>query len=71
MNFINKLLSDNDSVSSKRFVGLVGFFFLAITMVINSFYPDNVAPSKELVSSVEFIVIAALFGTSLDKYFKK
>lgn len=68
--FIKSMLSDSKSgeVSSKRVVGFVGFLFLAITMVVNSFFSEEIAPSKELVSAVEFIVIASLFGTSIDRF---
>lgn len=68
--FLKSMLSDSKSgeVSSKRVVGFVGFLFLSVTMVINSFFSEEIAPSRELVSAVEFIVIASLFGTSLDKF---
>jgi len=38
---------------------------------MNSFTDVSVAPSKDLVSAVEFITIGALFGTSLDKIMSK
>jgi hypothetical protein len=68
--FIKSMLSDSKSgeVSSKRVIGFLGFLFLAVTMVVNSFFSEEIAPSKELVSAVEFIVIASLFGTSIDRF---
>jgi len=70
--FIMSMLSDSKTgeVSSKRVVGFLGFLFLAITMSLNTFFHGNVTPSKELVSAVEFVTIAALFGTSAEKFSK-
>ena len=51
--------------SSKRFVGLVGFFILCITLILNMIL--KVEPAAILVEAIMYIVIAALFGTSLDK----
>jgi hypothetical protein len=71
-NFIMSMLSDSKTgeVSSKRVVGFLGFLFLAITMALNTFFQGNATPSKELVSAVEFVTIAALFGTSAEKFSK-
>lgn len=70
--FITSMLSDSKSgeVSSKRVIGFLGFLFLAVTMMVNSFSHTEIAPSKELVTAVEFVTIAALFGTSAEKFSK-
>jgi hypothetical protein len=70
--FFNNLLSPQDgTISAKRFVGVFGFFILAFTMLANSFSHQEVAPSSDLVAAVQYIVIGALFGTSIDKFMGK
>jgi hypothetical protein len=69
--FLQSLLSEDGSISSKRFIALVGFFFLAFTMFINSFFDVNKVPADSLVSAVEFITIAAIGGVASEKFFKK
>lgn len=71
-NFIKSMLSDCHSgeVSSKRVIGFVGFFSLLLIMFINALYSKSVTPSKELIDAIEYIVIAALFSTSVEKFAK-
>lgn len=69
--WINKLLSDGDGVSSKRLIGILGAIVLFGTMIANSFSPLEIAPSKELVEAVEYITIAMFFGTAIEKFAKK
>ena len=66
------MLSDCHSgeVSSKRVIGFVGFFALLLIMFINALYSKSVAPSKELIDAIEYIVIASLFSTSVEKFAK-
>ena len=68
--FMHRLLSDSRSgdVSSKRVIGVVGFLSLMVMMFINSLYPKSIAPNEHLVSAIEYIVIAAMFSTSADKF---
>ena len=70
-NWINKLLADGDKVSSKRLIGVIGALVLMGTMVANSFSPQEIAPSKELVEAVEYLTIAMFFGTAIEKFAKK
>ena len=72
-NFLKSMLSDCHSgeVSSKRVIGFIGFFALLIIMFINALYSKSITPSKELIDAVEYIVIAALFSTSVEKFAKK
>jgi hypothetical protein len=69
--FLQSLLSEDGSISSKRFIALAGFFFLAFTMFINSFFDVNKVPADSLVSAVEFITIAAIGGVASEKFSKK
>lgn len=71
MNWIKNLLSEGDTVSSKRFVGILGALVLMGTMIANSFSPTEIAPSKELVEAVEYLTIAMFFGTAIEKFAKK
>jgi len=56
--------------SSKRVVGVLGALVLFGTMIANSFSPVEVAPSPELVSSVEWVTILCLGFTSVEKFAK-
>jgi len=62
---------DKGEVSSKRVVGIVGALVLFATMAHNSLSPEEIAPSKDLVSAVEFVVIACLGFTNIDKFARK
>lgn len=70
MNFFQRMLADSKSgdISSKRVIGVFGFLALTAMMFINALYPKSVAPSNELISAIEYIVIAALFSASVDKF---
>jgi hypothetical protein len=62
---------DKGEISSKRVVGIVGALVLFATMAHNSLSPEEIAPSKDLVAAVEFVVIACLGFTSIDKFANK
>jgi hypothetical protein len=59
---------DKGEFSSKRFVGIIGAFVLFGTLAHNSTTPTDIAPSKELVQAVEWVVILTLGFTSIDKF---
>ena len=69
-NFFQRMLSDARSgdVSSKRVIGFVGFLSLLVIMFINALYSKSIAPVEYLVDAIEYIVIAAMFGTVVDKF---
>jgi hypothetical protein len=71
MRFLDFFKGDKGEASSKRFVGIIGAFVLFGTMAHNSLSPADIVPSPELVSAVEFIVIACLGFTSIDKFSNK
>jgi sensor histidine kinase YesM len=65
MKFFRSLLStEKGSLSSTRFVGLVGFLFLVITMLLNSYSHESIKPADTLVDAVSNIVMLALFMNS-------
>jgi len=61
---------DKGEISSKRVVGIVGACVLFGTMAHNSMSDVSVAPSPELVAAVEWVTIACLGFTSIDKFAK-
>jgi len=69
-NFFQRMLSDAKSgdVSSKRVIGFVGFMSLLVIMFVNALYSKSIAPAEYLVDAMEYIVIAAMFGTVADKF---
>lgn len=71
-NFMKSMFTDcrSGEVSMKRVIGFVGFFALLLIMFINALYSKSIAPSRELIDAIQYIVIAALFGTSVDKFAK-
>lgn len=68
INFFRKLLGDNDSVSSKRFVGLVAAMCLCITMVVSSFVSLKTPPSDTLIEAVLWLALGSLGFTSIEKF---
>ena len=71
MKFLDFFKGDKGQASSKRFVGIIGAFVLFGTMAHNSLSPADIVPSPDLVHAVEFIVIACLGFTSIDKFSNK
>ena len=62
-NFFSSLLSnEKGSLSSTRFVGVFGFLFLVITLIVTSF--NNIKPSEILIETIGNIVMVALFVNS-------
>jgi hypothetical protein len=71
--FFQRMVSDARSgdVSSKRVIGFVGFVSLLVIMFVNALYSKSIAPVEYLVDAIEYIVIAAMFGTVVDKFSKQ
>lgn len=69
--WLKKLLSVGDEVSSKRVIGILGSIVLFGTMIANSFSPQNIAPSDALVNSVLVLTLGCFGFTSFDKFAKK
>ena len=70
--FLQRLISDSKSgdISSRRLIGVLGFLSLVVMMFVNSLYPKSIAPDEHLISAIEYIVIAAMFSTTADKFSK-
>jgi hypothetical protein len=69
--FIAQLFCENNSPSSKRFVGIIGSVTLFGTLFANSFTHVSVAPSEALVNSVALLSFGALGITGAERIFGK
>jgi hypothetical protein len=67
--FILNMLSEGSKVSSKRFIGFLGFILLSVSFVVS--IVSELEPSVLLTETIMYITMGALFGTSLDKIMKK
>ena len=67
-NWIKNLLSEGDAVSSKRFIGLLGALTLLVMLVVNSFSPQDIAPSDGLVNAVLLLTLGCFGFTSFEKF---
>ncbi len=69
MKWIANLLSDErGSISTKRVIALISALFLCITLLVNSFTHQQIAPSDKLVDAVMVICISAMGTTTIDKF---
>ena len=66
-----KLIGTGDEVSSKRVIGLIGAVVLLTMLVVNSFSPQDIAPSDGLVNAVLVLTLGCFGFTALDKFAKK
>jgi hypothetical protein len=69
--WFSKLIAVGDEVSSKRVIGLLGALVLMTMLVVNSFSPQNIAPSDGLVNAVLVLTLGCFGFTSLDKFARK
>jgi fluoride ion exporter CrcB/FEX len=69
--FIAQLFCENNSPSSKRFVGIIGSLTLFGTMFANSFSHLDQAPSETLVNAVALLSFGALGITGAERIFSK
>jgi hypothetical protein len=68
--FLINMLSDasNESVSTKRVIGFLGFLVLSGLMIASSYASKPITPNADLLESVKYITIAAIFGNTLEKF---
>jgi len=68
---IREILSDETQrLSSKRVVGIMCAITLCITLYVNSFSEEHVAPSAILVETVGAVTFGCLGLSSVDKFIK-
>jgi hypothetical protein len=68
--FINDMFSGGDT-SIKRVIAFLGFLFIAITMLLNSYSHADIKPSPDLVDAVKTIVLVCIGGNVVEKFLMK
>ena len=69
MSFITQMLSDNDKISSKRFIGLSSFIMLIASWIANTFFEFQV--KDQIVECFMYITVVGLGVTVAEKFSKK
>lgn len=64
--FIKEMFSGGDT-SIKRVIAFLGFLFIAITMLLNSYEHKDIEPSADLVDAVKVIVLVCIGGNVAEK----
>jgi len=57
--------------SIKRVIAFLGFLFIAVTMLLNSYQHESIKPSEELVDAVKVIVLVCIGGNVVEKFLDK
>jgi len=68
--FIKEMFGGGDT-SMKRVIAFLGFLFIAITMLLNSYQHESIKPSEDLVDAVKVIVLVCIGGNVAEKFLKK
>jgi preprotein translocase subunit SecG len=68
--FIKEMFSNGDT-SIKRVIAFLGFLFIAVTMLLNSYQHESVKPSEDLVDAVKTIVLVCIGGNVVEKFLIK
>jgi xanthine/uracil permease len=70
--WLSGLLKDEKGTpSSKRFVGIIAGVSLCVTLFVNQFTDEHIAPSSILVNAVAALAFGALGLSSVDKIWSK
>jgi hypothetical protein len=69
-NFIKEMFTGGDT-SIKRVIAFIGFLFISVTMVLNSYSHESIKPSTDLVDAVKTIVIICIAGNVAEKFLLK
>jgi hypothetical protein len=57
--------------SIKRVIAFLGFLFISITMLVNSYQHESIRPSTDLVDAVKIIVLVCIGGNVVEKFLTK
>lgn len=68
--FIKEMFGGGDT-SIKRVIAFLGFLFIAVTMLLNSYSHESIKPSAELVDAVKIIVLVCIGGNVAEKFLDK
>ena len=71
MKFFEIFKGNKNEFSHKRFVGVIGAFVLFGTMIYNNVNPQTISPDAKLIEAVEFVVIACIGSTAIEKFANK
>ena len=69
-NFIKEMFTGGDT-SIKRVIAFIGFIFISVTMLLNSYSHESIKPSPDLVDAVKTIVIICIAGNVAEKFLLK
>jgi uncharacterized membrane protein len=69
-NFIKEMFTGGDT-SIKRVIAFIGFIFISVTMLLNSYSHESIKPSADLVDAVKTIVIICIAGNVAEKFLLK
>lgn len=68
--FILEMFTGGDT-SIKRVIAFLGFLFIGVTMIINSFTHESMQPASNLVDAVTNIVLVCIAGNVAEKFLMK
>lgn len=68
--FIKEMFGGGDT-SIKRVIAFLGFLFIAVTMLLNSYSHESIKPSTDLVDAVKVIVLVCIGGNVVEKFLSK
>jgi hypothetical protein len=68
--FISEMFGGGDT-SMKRVIAFLGFLFIAVTMLLNSYQHEDIKPSSDLVDAVKVIVLVCIGGNVVEKFLGK
>lgn len=68
--FILDMFTGSDT-SIKRIIAFLGFMFIGVTMIINSFTHESMQPANNLVDAVTNIVLVCIAGNVAEKFLMK
>lgn len=68
--FITEMFTGGET-SIKRVIAFLGFLFISITMLLNSYQHESIKPSEDLVDAVKTIVIICIAGNVAEKFLLK
>lgn len=68
--FIKEMFGGGDT-SMKRVIAFLGFLFIAVTMLLNSYQHEDIKPSADLVDAVKVIVLVCIGGNVAEKFMSK
>ena len=62
------MFKNSSDTSIKRVIAFLGFLFLAITMLINSFSKEEFKPDPNLINAVLTITVFCIGGNVVEKF---